>query len=50
MRKIDHENLLKLYNVYETVHSIYLCLMLVTGGDLNSKVSFKLIKSWLDFK
>ena len=40
MQKIEHDNILKLYNVYETVHSIYLCLMIVTGGDLNTKVFF----------
>ena len=39
MQKINHANIIKLHNVYETVHSIYLCLKLISGGDLNEKVS-----------
>ena len=40
MSSIDHKNIIKLYNVYETVHSIYICLNLISGGDLNEKVTF----------
>jgi len=28
--------------MFETVHSLYLVLMLVTGGDLNQKVEINL--------
>lgn len=34
MRVLDHKNLLKLFEVFETKHSIYLVLELISGGDL----------------
>ncbi len=34
MRKIEHENVIKLHEVYESTHSIYLVLELITGGGL----------------
>jgi len=38
MRNISHKNIIKLEAVYETVHSIYLVMQLITGGDLNEKI------------
>eukprot|EP01016_Furgasonia_blochmanni_P034583 TRINITY_DN3755_c0_g1_i11.p1 TRINITY_DN3755_c0_g1~~TRINITY_DN3755_c0_g1_i11.p1 ORF type:complete len:632 (+),score=113.56 TRINITY_DN3755_c0_g1_i11:321-2216(+) len=34
MRMINHENIIKLYQVYETKDSIYLVMELLTGGNL----------------
>lgn len=31
MRALDHPNLMKLYEVYETQNSIYMCLELLEG-------------------
>ena len=32
MRKLNHPNLMKLYEVYETENSIYMCVELLKGG------------------
>jgi serine/threonine protein kinase len=34
MRALDHPNLMKLYEVYETQNSIYMCLELLEGDQL----------------
>jgi len=38
MRKFNHVNLLKLFEVYETDNSIYMVLELLKGGNLLEKV------------
>lgn len=38
MKKLDHPNILKIYEVYETIHSIYLVIDLLEGGELLKKV------------
>lgn len=38
MKKLDHQNILKIYEVYETIHSIYLVIDLLEGGELLKKV------------
>lgn len=43
MKKINHKNLLKLYQVYETKHSIYLVLEVLKGGELIKKIKEKSI-------
>lgn len=32
MRQVDHPNIIKLYEVYETANSLYVCLELLEGG------------------
>ena len=34
MRKLDHKNIIKIYEVYETKGSIYLVLEILKGGEL----------------
>lgn len=41
MKKINHKNLLKLFQVYETKHSIYLVLEVLKGGELIKKIKEK---------
>lgn len=36
MRKLDHPNIIKLYEVFETKNSIYMILDLLKGGSLMS--------------
>lgn len=43
MKKISHNNLLRLYQVYETKHSIYLVLEVLKGGELIKKIKEKAI-------
>ena len=38
MRELDHPNLIKLYEVFETQNSIYLILDLLEGGQLLNKI------------
>ena len=38
MRCVNHKNILKLYEIYETEHSIYLVVDLLSGGELITKV------------
>ena len=38
MKKLDHANILKIYEVYETIHSIYLVIDLLEGGELLKRV------------
>jgi serine/threonine protein kinase len=40
MRKLKHDNIMKLYEVYESENSLYMCLELLEGGSL-----YDLIKS-----
>lgn len=40
MRKLDHPNLMKLYEVYETENSIYMCVELLKGGQLYDHIKF----------
>ena len=39
MKQIDNQNLLKLYEVFETKNSLYLVLELIKGGELLKSVS-----------
>ena len=49
MRCLNHKNILKLYEVYETEHSIYLVVDLVSGGELISRIqSSKQDPSYMD--
>lgn len=51
MKKMNHVNILKLYEVYETKNSIYLIFETITGGDLlrriktNQSISLNIFKS-----
>ncbi len=38
MKRLDHSNILKIYEVYETIHSIYLVIDLLEGGELLKRV------------
>ena len=38
MKRLDHANILKIYEVYETIHSIYLVIDLLEGGELLKRV------------
>jgi len=38
MRKMNHPNIIKLHEIHETEHSIYLVLDLVVGGDFHKKI------------
>ena len=40
-KQLDHPNIIKIYEVYETEHSIYLIMDLITGGDLLQKLNKK---------
>ena len=48
MRKLSHKNLLKIYEVYETKHSLYLVLQILKGGELIKKIKEKAICDELD--
>lgn len=48
MRRLSHRNVLKLYEVYETKHSIYLVLEVITGGELIKKIKEKAIYNEID--
>ena len=54
MRKLNHPNIIKLYEIYETTHSIYLIIELIKGGELMKKIkairyqSLKMIESSLE--
>eukprot|EP00828_Plagiopyla_frontata_P025011 TRINITY_DN3194_c0_g1_i1.p1 TRINITY_DN3194_c0_g1~~TRINITY_DN3194_c0_g1_i1.p1 ORF type:complete len:545 (+),score=79.63 TRINITY_DN3194_c0_g1_i1:2-1636(+) len=50
MRQLQHKNVLKLYEMFETVHSLYLVMMLVTGGDLNQKIIDKSIRKYSEIQ
>jgi len=39
MRSLEHENIIKLYNVYETKFELYLVQELCTGGELFDKIT-----------
>lgn len=41
MRKMDHKQILKLHEVHETEHSLYLVLEPLTGGELVKKMKEK---------
>ena len=38
MKKLNHPNLLKIYEIHETTNSLYLVLELVQGGELLKKI------------
>lgn len=50
MRKLNHKNIIKLYEVYETTHSIYLVIELIKGGELMKKIKEKSQYSFLDIQ
>ena len=41
MRKYNHPNLIKIYEVYETENSIYMVLDLLEGGELFARLASK---------
>jgi calcium/calmodulin-dependent protein kinase I len=41
MKKVDHPNIIKLYDVFETKEKIYLQLQMVTGGELFDRIVSK---------
>lgn len=41
MRELDHKNLMKLYEVYESQNSIYVSVELLEGGQLYDKIKNK---------
>jgi len=50
MRKINHKNVIKLFEVYETTNSIYLVIELIKGGELMKKIKEKSQYSFLDIQ
>ena len=38
MRSLNHPNLMKLYEVYETPNSYYMCIELLPGGSLTDRI------------
>ena len=38
MRNVDHPNIIKLYDVYESSHHVYMVLELVSGGELFDRI------------
>jgi len=38
LKTVDHSNIIKLYQVYETKQKLYLVMELVTGGELFNKI------------
>lgn len=40
-KQVSHANIIKIYEIYESEHSIYLILDLVQGGDLLQKLKTK---------
>lgn len=38
MKRLDNTNILKIYEIYETIHSIYLVIDLLEGGELLKRV------------
>ena len=45
MRTVAHPNLMKLFGVYESKNSVYLCLELLTGGRLLDRMQTKRLDS-----
>jgi serine/threonine protein kinase len=45
MRKLDSEHTIRLYEVYETVNSVYLVIDLLEGGELLNAFSMPLNKN-----
>lgn len=41
MKRLDHQNVLKIYEVFETKHSIYLVIELLEGGELIKRIKEK---------
>ncbi len=41
MRELDHPNIMKLHEVFETVNSLYFILDLLEGGQLYDKIKGK---------
>lgn len=41
MKKLDHKHILQIYEVFETKHSIYLIIELLSGGELIKSVKEK---------
>lgn len=39
MRKLDHPNIIKLWEVHESKNSIYLVIEYLTGGELFQKIT-----------
>ena len=39
MKKLDHPNVIKLYEVFEDTRNIYLWMELCTGGELFDRIS-----------
>lgn len=45
MRQLNHKNIMKLHEVYETSNSLYMCLELLEGGSLYDQMKNKIILS-----
>lgn len=45
MRRMDHKNIIKLFEVHETEHSLYLVLEALKGGELVKKIKEKVYYS-----
>lgn len=41
MRALDHSNIMKLHEVFETENSLYFILDLLEGGQLYDKIKLK---------
>jgi serine/threonine protein kinase len=48
MKHLDHANVLKVYEVFETKHSIYLVIELLEGGELIKRIKEKNKLSYKD--
>ena len=42
MRKLNHKNLMRLYEIYESDNSIYISVELLEGGQLYDKIKSKI--------
>lgn len=50
MRKLNHPHIIKLYEIYETLNSIYLVMDIVKGGELMKKIKEKTQYTFLDIQ
>ena len=45
MREVQHPNIMRLYGVYESNNSVYLCLELLKGGQLLQRMQARKLHS-----
>jgi serine/threonine protein kinase len=50
LRKLKHENIIRLYEVYESPNNIHMILELLEGGELFDKIKKKVLFKEIDVK